>query len=131
LEFHHKPGTVREFCVQSRLTHSKARLIKELKKCELRCRQCHSDAHFPSRKAHGTRQRVKPGKRDNGPSLDWLTDGVPEHELYQQENVDIFPAAPRTFGKRTHDESAEPYSREELIRDKTREDARTIDGEDI
>jgi hypothetical protein len=45
--------------------------------------------------------------------------------------TDIYPAAPRTFGKRTHDESAEPYSREELIRDKAREDARTIDGEDI
>jgi hypothetical protein len=45
--------------------------------------------------------------------------------------TDIYPAAPRTFGKRTHDESAEPYSREELIRDKAREDARTIDGENI
>jgi hypothetical protein len=85
---------------------------------------------------YGTKLNLKAqqrnvAKRDNGPSLDWLTDGAPEHELYRQENVDIFPAAPRTFGKRTHDESAEPYSREELIRDKAREDARTIDGENI
>jgi hypothetical protein len=87
-----------------------------------------------TQRKYGTKPNLKAqqrnvAKRDNGPSLDWLTDGVPEHELYQQENVDIFPAAPRTFGTRTHDES--PYSRDELVRDKAREDARTIDGEDI
>ena len=63
LDFHHKPGTKRNFCIVSRLTFSKARLVAELKKCELRCGSCHTDAHFPTRKEHGTNTNYRRGCR--------------------------------------------------------------------
>jgi hypothetical protein len=99
-------------------------------------------------------QQRNAAKRDDG--LDWLADGRllgPEHERYRREHTLIYRCDvcdqpgelarcdvtgietwacdacrnPPVFG--TRDESG--YSHEELIQDKAREDARTIDGEDI
>jgi hypothetical protein len=56
LEIHHKDPKTKSFNPGSK-GYAWSAIVEELKKCELRCRDCHQDAH--GRSKHGTKRRYQ------------------------------------------------------------------------
>jgi hypothetical protein len=47
LEFHHRNPNTKDFDWTELRLHSWARIIQELDKCDLVCKNCHAEIHYP------------------------------------------------------------------------------------
>jgi hypothetical protein len=55
LDFHHRDPKVKEFNLASKLKHlGKKRILAEIAKCDVLCKNCHADFHYQERQNGGS-----------------------------------------------------------------------------